>query len=73
MHLVAKTKRPHERGALTIIELFPLFIAVTVTVGAGFILSKHYGDSGIVWLISAFLGAGSWVLYAVVILKKWRR
>jgi hypothetical protein len=63
------TRRQRERGALTIIELVPLFIAVLVTIGSAAILTKHYGDSGVIWIISAALGAGSWLLYARIILR----
>ena len=63
------TRRQRKRGALTIIELFPLFIAVLVTLGSAAILTKHYGDSGVIWIISAALGAVSWVLYALIIFR----
>jgi hypothetical protein len=63
------TRQRRECGALTLFELFPLFIAVLVTFGSAAILTKHYGDSGVIWIISAALGAGSWLLYAMIILR----
>lgn len=50
-------------------ELFPLFVAVFIMVVSGAILTKHYGDSIVIWIISAALGAGSWFLYAMIILR----
>ena len=64
-----KARNRRESGGLTVIELFPLFIAVSVFLASAAILTKHYGDSGIVWIVSAVLGAGSWVLYAVIVLR----
>jgi len=58
-----------ESGGLTLIELFPLFIAVSVFLVSAGILTRHYGDSAIVWIVSAVLGAGSWILYALILLK----
>jgi hypothetical protein len=68
----AKTKSRQEAG-LTVIELFPLFIAVFVFLVSAAILTKHYGESGIVWIVSAILGAGSWILYALIILRLRRK
>ena len=64
-----KARNRRESGGLTVIELFPLFIAVSVFLASAAILTKYYGDSGIVWIVSAVLGAGSWVLYAVIVLR----
>ena len=69
MNFSDNTRPQRKRGALTIIELFPLFIAVLVTISSAAILTKHYGDSGVIWIISAALGAGSWLLYAMIILR----
>jgi len=65
----SRTGNHRECGGLTIIELFPLFIAALVTMGSAAILTRHYGDSGIIWIISAALGAGFWLLYVMILLK----
>jgi hypothetical protein len=56
-----------EDGRITIFQLIPLFIATTIFMVAEVILSKHYGDSGIVLACAAFLGVISWILYALII------
>jgi hypothetical protein len=66
-----RTENCREAG-LTVFEIFPLLLAVFVMVVSGTILTKRYGDSALIWVISAALGAGSWILYALVILR-WRR
>jgi hypothetical protein len=68
-----KTKSRREDGALTLIELFPLLLAVSVFVISGLVLTKRYGDSGIVWIISAVLRAGSWFLYALIVSRLARK
>jgi ABC-type transport system involved in multi-copper enzyme maturation permease subunit len=73
MTFTDNTKHRQECGGLTLIELFPLFIAVIVTLVSAAILTKFFGgDSNATWIISAALGAGSWILYGVMIMR-WRR
>ena len=62
----SKIRNRRERGGLTLMELFPLFIAVFVFTASAVILRKHYGNSSIVWIIAAVLGTGSWIVYALL-------
>jgi hypothetical protein len=62
-----KRKNHSESGHLTILELLPFLIAVSVFMVSGAVLSKNYGDSGIIWIIASFLGAASWILYWFII------
>jgi hypothetical protein len=69
----ARARNHRESGGPTLIELFPLFIAVSVFLASAAILTKHYGQSDMVWIVSGVLGAVSWGLYALIILKLRRK
>ena len=70
--MTPKARNRRESAGLTIIELFPLIIALSVFLASAAMLMKLYGESLITWVASAALGAGSWILYALIILR-WRR
>ena len=53
--------------SMTLIELFPLFLAVGVAVISGAILTKHGFSNIWVWIVSLALGIAAWLLYVLTL------